>query len=590
MTTLTKTSENEKKPSGEGWDFESSQHFMGGVELSLSSRLIPKESLLQGENVRLHQGQLIKDLGYVAFADTVRGAPRRTKQFTLQSGVTVLILITNATFYKYSVGADEWQYVSDGVDTTVSVAGAATDLTIDVADITGFSDDDYIGIALDDGTQHKTRVNGAPGGSTITFDDALPSVASIGNAVVKAIDLTGVDANPVRLVYWPASDKLYFTNGVDAPQEFDNSTVEEITSLPGSTFVCKDISIYSNFLVFYNTVEDGTAKPQRVRWGAVGVDNSFPALNFNDLYDTEGEILRAEKLAIYNIIYKSDSVTRMEFVGTTDKTFDFPTTVEDKGTSATEGIVNLGDRHLMWSEDNIYEYDGGFGVLPIGDSIRPLIFTQSGILDPTEKGRLMGFYVKELDEAWFIFAKAGIADPTTLLRYDVEFKSFTVRELTDDIVGYGAYVSQAARTWNDLVGSWESQEWSWNSQVLQANAPTVHLCGKTDLQVFEYDYIASTDDGTAITYVVETKDFNILNYLLRFDRFNFEVRGTTILIEISLDEGNTFETLGTLSPGANYAKEVLHLQRVSDTIRFRLSGSDGFGLKSLGFRYKREIL
>lgn len=69
------------------------------------------------------------------------------------------------------------------VSTTMKVAGAATDGTIDVNSITGISDGDYVGIELDDGTMQWTTVNGAPSGDTVTLTASLTGTAAIGNTV-----------------------------------------------------------------------------------------------------------------------------------------------------------------------------------------------------------------------------------------------------------------------------------------------------------------------------------------------------------------------------------------------------------------------
>lgn len=69
-------------------------------------------------------------------------------------------------------------------DTTLASDGAATDLTIEVASITGIASGDIIGIKLDTGYYHFTTVNGLPAGTTVTLTAALPSAATTGNKVV----------------------------------------------------------------------------------------------------------------------------------------------------------------------------------------------------------------------------------------------------------------------------------------------------------------------------------------------------------------------------------------------------------------------
>jgi hypothetical protein len=67
--------------------------------------------------------------------------------------------------------------------TAMKVAGVKFDLTIDVDSISGISDNDSIGIVLDDTTTHWTQVNGTPSVNTVTLETYLPYAAAIDNVV-----------------------------------------------------------------------------------------------------------------------------------------------------------------------------------------------------------------------------------------------------------------------------------------------------------------------------------------------------------------------------------------------------------------------
>ena len=68
------------------------------------------------------------------------------------------------------------------------------------------------------------------------------------------------------------------------------------------------------------------------------------------------------------------------------------------------------------------------------------------------------------------------------------------------------------------------------------------------------------------------------------------MKGTTVLIEASFDQGASWETLGTVSPGNVFSRQRLYKQFVGRSIRFRFTGSNGFGLDWIGFKYKRESI
>src|SRR3990167_11541009 len=67
--------------------------------------------------------------------------------------------------------------------TTLSADSAASDTTLTVTAITGFSNGDTIGIELDNGNIDWTTINGAPSGTTITISTGVTTAASSGNRI-----------------------------------------------------------------------------------------------------------------------------------------------------------------------------------------------------------------------------------------------------------------------------------------------------------------------------------------------------------------------------------------------------------------------
>src|SRR3990167_9718369 len=67
--------------------------------------------------------------------------------------------------------------------TTLSADSIASDTTLTVTSITGFSNADQIGIELDDGSVDWTTINGAPSGTTITITTGVTTAASSGNRI-----------------------------------------------------------------------------------------------------------------------------------------------------------------------------------------------------------------------------------------------------------------------------------------------------------------------------------------------------------------------------------------------------------------------
>lgn len=574
----------------EDWDYKYIDSILGGINREKPAKKLEDTELVQAENVYFNEGLIKVDTGYTAFGGTVRGNPRGTYQFYKTDGTSELLLITDDTFYKYN--SSEWQYVSDGTSTTTVNDETAGNTVIEVNSTTGFNPSDYIALVLSDGTQHQTTIASVSAGVSITIDDAIPAGKNtgVGGIVIKAVDLAGSLDIQLSVVTVPSHNWFVFTNGVDQPQRYDGTDCTDIPNLPSSgNTTCRLVALFNDYLILAHSTEGGTKYPQRVRWSDTADPTNWSTGNagYRDLYDTEDFLIAVNFLGPYIIFYRERSIVRGSYVGSEDLLFDFETTVTGEGALSQDSVVNLGDIHIFIGNANVYEYRGGFDVTPIGDKIYYDVFGTSGELNPGYKQRVFCLYVEEQDEVWIFYPHTGQEKPKKLLRYSQENEAWLKRTFSHDISGFGLYQSTTERTWNDLVGDWTQQSWTWDSRAVEANAPTTHLCSVDNLQVYEYDYITLTDNGTAISYTVETKDFGHPKFQIRFDSYDFRLKGNSVLVEYSTDGGETWIELGTIT-SSTIAKNKLSKQVVSDFIRFKLTGSDAFNLESFGFMYIHE--
>jgi len=560
----------------------------------------PQDGYIQNAlNISYWNKEARIDTGYSTYAGTVRGDPRRVYQFYLKAGTSSLVLVTNSTFYLYA--SSEWQYVSDGTDTTCTDGEPAGETNIVVADITGFSDADYIGIILDDGTQHQTTINGAPSGSTIVITDAIPAgrSVSVGAVLVKAVDLAGTAANPVDIVTVASHDWMVFTNGVDAPRRYDASTCEVIPNLPASgSFAAKAVAVYENYLCFYNCTEAGSRYPQRVRNSDTGDPTNWTTGNagYEDLYDSEDVIFAAKPLGPYVAIYRERSIYRQAWIGTADLLFSIKPAVSGVGIVGYSALVYseeaggaFHDRHLFMGRGNFYSYDGGLTVEKIGTPIYDNVFSYTGNLSAAYQTRAMATYLEQLDEVWFMYPSGAATMCDRVAKYRVSTGAWSFKEPTHTFSGYGHYISEDAPIWTELTGTWAEQEWTWDSRAFQGSMPILFLCGDADDQVYRYDMLSADEDGTDISYELETGDIFIPNKYIRHDYVDAIIKGTSVQIWVSIDEGGSWTSLGTVSPGASYARQRMPRQIVSTNYRYKFTGTGGgFGFRGFGVNYREE--
>lgn len=565
----------------------------GGLRVNTRADVLDNSQSPALKNVFFHEDSVRVDRGYSTFLGVVRGAPRKAFQFVQQDGTSWLVLLTNDTFYVEN--NDEWQYVSDGTDTTLSGNEAGGQTILSVVSETGFSASDYVGITLDDDTQHQTTV-ASTGVGTITVDDALPSAAASGKAVVKAVDLNGVATTPVDLVVMPAYDWLILTNGVDNIQRFDGSTIEDLANLPESgNTQCRALVVFNNHLLLLNTTEGGTAYPQRVRRSDTGDPTDWTNGNagYEDLFDRSDHLVAGNLLGPYVVIYRDRSISRGEYVGSADLLFKFTTVVTQHGAVSPASVVDLGESHLVMSENMFYEYRGDFDVGEgIDEPIHSRIFGADGNLNSGKRNASFGIYVEELREVWFAYPRGDNDAPNTILRYRTDERTWSYRDLQHDMLGFGLFRADTSLTWSEAPGVWLDYDYSWNSLQVLVSSPTILLCGESPLQVYEYDYISVDDAGLDIDFEFETKDFIQAGFWLRIDWIEFYMVGGETTVDYSTDSGENWTTYGTIDASPCLCATRLYGdegQVTAEQIRWRISGTgQGFRLGWFKMRLKLE--
>lgn len=116
----------------------------------------------------------------------------------------------NTDTQSYSLGPSGDHAAYSFRQTTLSIAAVSGASTVTVTTVTGISDNDYIGIELDDGSLHWTQVNGAPASSVVTLDLALTDDAASGNIVY--VYTTKIN-RPLRII----SARRRNSDGEDTP-------------------------------------------------------------------------------------------------------------------------------------------------------------------------------------------------------------------------------------------------------------------------------------------------------------------------------------------------------------------------------------
>jgi hypothetical protein len=187
----------------------------------------------------------------------------------------------------------------------------------------------------------------------------------------------------------------------------------------------------------------------------------------------------------------------------------------------------------------------------------------------------------------------GVPSPTPnkLLRVQLENNSWSSRFFHDTFVAAGPFLPLEDTTWASAMGQWNSTQWArpWDSRSLVQNVPSIMLSpggagGGPNVHLMLYEYRATTDNGTTIDWSLTTKQLGDGAQFTRWERLNVVAIGSSVLLEVSEDEGATFESVGTFDFGASGAPSATNvwLDRVSTRLQVRMSGVDpSFSLRYL---------
>lgn len=580
------------------WAIATVQRMIAGLDTSAGVAQIEDEAFTAMKNVAIREGKAVLDTGYTEL--TTGGIDSKIRaifEHVTNAGTRDTIAVTNSRMYKL-VTNNLWFLLTDGVATTLNggESGGATNLLVN--DSAGFVAGQPVGVVLDTGSEHHTTVDTVPDGTHVTIDDSLPSPAADAKAVTQSLAFSGSDDEQVVITFFPGTEWSVVINGVDPPHFYNSSLIAKIPNLPASgNLVAKTGSIFKDHLILINTIAGGTNEPSKVYWSDTGDPTNWSTGNagFQELFTTRDELIAAKPLGDNLIIYGTRTITKMEFVGDDILLFNFKqmlhgVSVGSEGIgAASPNSVFIGDGfHLVAGHDSIYIYKGGFSVEKISEKIFKGFFDVTGEIARDKLSKNFLVFMDERDELFYFYTRSGDTFPAAALVFNLRAGLWWPRVFKQEFTTAGTRLSTSATIWSLMVGTWAESTSTWSSMSLQADFPQVLLPG-TDSNVYNYDFVTPTEDGTAIDFFITSKSFRSPGMRLRYDWWEFVLSGTSVELTVSTDGGSTFVSLGTMTPGSVQDIIRLYEQKVTQEYQFKLSGSGGgFSLAAWAHRFRQD--
>lgn len=448
---------------------------------------------------------------------------------------------------------------------------------------------------------------------TLTNMDVLVNVSLYANATlasgatfylddVSAFTLnTGTDSDYPSTTSMLKSDETekrwIWTNGNNGIQTWDGTSIEMVDlgiSTP-TGFQAELVSEFKKHLMTAITTEAGTTYRQRIRWSDTGDFTNFGSGNasFLDLGGSDFisaiQVFRNDYLAVV----KEDSIWLVRPTGDTD-VFDPDQRIRGIGSPAGRTVAEIGTDLIFLANDDVYLFDG-VDVRPAGakdgrdtSPIRNALFSQ---MNQPQIARSFGIKVEEFKEYWLFVPGPGSTYCNRAWVFDYDLGTWTKFTFNDNMQSAGTHTTETSLTIGDLEGNIGNLNFRFGDRTLGASAPNI-LLGGQDGNVYKYSDATSNEDGVAVDAYFDTKDFEFGNLASQSRVTGIDVykSGDTMKVWYSIDKGQSWVLMGTLTAGSNFDLQQLKYRVPSSAqIRFRFQNnmvSERFDFRDAGIYWQ----
>jgi len=357
------------------------------------------------------------------------------------------------------------------------------------------------------------------------------------------------------------------TNYIDAIRTYnDAGNTADLVASSGSVPKAKFLEYNGGYLLA--AFVDGV--PTKVQWTDTGDITDWATGNYGSslLYHDPLPIRGMKNLNEYTIIYKKNSIYNGRKVDTSD-VFAFDLMHTGVGLMSNRTLISHRGAHYFMGTDDFYVNKGVRPESLADSTIRREVFSR---LNPTYQNRCFALLVVDMDEVWFFVVTGANEWATEIWKYNYR-TGYWYYDTCSNMSAAGLYNSVSSVTWNDLSGTWDSQNFRWDDKIVAASSG-LYLLGDSVGNSYKYDQLVSNDNGTAIDGKWESMDFAADKFedYKRWLQLDFEAKGNSIDVDYSTDYGSTWKVIKsnyTLSDDWPTTPYRIYLDVVARNIRFR---------------------
>lgn len=556
-----------------------------GLDLSRPKRDIDHRFLSDATGARIRRGLIVPSHGRTQVGSTLDGGVQLITHLRKYTNLTSALVLTTQNLYKWS--ASDWSKVQETYTTgTVGVTNGSPTVT---GSETLWDENAGVGdVFLRTGDEDSYTIQEVVSDTEITLTENYVGVTGSGANYTITRDLQGDLDHPASQCF--GQNTLLLNNQVDYIKKYDGTTLGTLAGASG--YQTSDyhramvVRYYADSVILIAPVEDGNEVWQRVRWSDVGELENWTSTGFYDLVDSPGALMNGLPLGSVFALYKKDSIIYMNPVGATYG-FSFTDEHSGVGLSAQNSLINVGEGHFFLGEAAGHGYDvfinQGTQITSIGKGIREVL---QSLLSRDNVDRCWSVYDPITNSVLLFTPTLESSVPNRVWIYEIGSNDIlSGKWMLENIRASGGGVAYQSNTtaYEDLVGSYQDQDWQYGTSGLGADAEMGHI-GNDSGKVLKIDPTSVVDqDGSAIRQMVQSKAVNYKDIgakhgtMLRCIGAEVIARGGSVNVYYSTDEGRTWTLGKAVTLTSQMDKYQIDFDATGHTITIKLENNSTAG-------------
>jgi hypothetical protein len=262
-------------------------------------------------------------------------------------------------------------------------------------------------------------------------------------------------------------------DGATPPMAWDLNLTHkfvDLTAWPASTY-CKSIRAYKNFLIALNITKGSSNYPYMVKWSHPADPGSLPAswdqtdptkqAGEADIADGYDKIIDGMQLRDFFMIYKENSIYRMDFVGG-NYVFKFTKVLGTSGALNCNCIADIDGQHVALTSNDIIIHDGNQATSILDKMTRRWLFQN---MDATNYTMAFVFANPFFNEVNICYPSVGSSYCDKAIVYNYKDNTISQRDMPNALCGAYGPVN------NGLTGAWNADSAPWPTDLTLWDGP-----------------------------------------------------------------------------------------------------------------------